>query len=207
MKRTITILTLLTLLTGALFAADPYLPGGDTIKLNATVAQVPPTFEFWGGLNGDFSDEIKGGPTAIIDTNRDLTVGSPVTKVSVTAYFRLKQTILSRYSGDLKVTFKATQFSANVGSATYSTKKISWQTNGGNQDYSADGVLVVEAPLGEHGTGGVGDTYECTLKYGKNAPVPENTEIIQIAFQWDKEESLPAANYTATVSVTIAPTT
>ena len=208
MKRTLTIITVLTLLTGALFAVDPvsYLTGGDKITLNATVAEVPPTFKFYGGLEHDFSDEIEGGPTAIINTNSDLTVGETYTQVSVRAYFRLMQTITSRYSGDLKVTFTATPFRANVGSATYSTKKISWQTNGGNQDYRANGVLVVDAPLPEHGLG-VGPTYECTLKYGKNAPVPENTEIIQIAFQWEKEESLPAANYTATVSVKIEPTT
>lgn len=208
MKRTLTILTVLTLLTGALFAADPgsYLTGGDKITLNATVAQVPPTFEFWGDLKGDFLNATKGGPDATIITNSDLTVGAPFTNASVIAYFRLKQTITSRYSGELKVTFTATPFSANVGGTECSAKTIHWYINYVNHDYKDNSVLVVDAPASGNATHGDGGSYECILKYGMNAPVPGGTDIIRIAFQWDKEESLPASpNYTATVSVTIAP--
>lgn len=204
MKRTLTVLTVLTLLTGVLFAADPvtYLTGGDKITLNATVAQVPPTFEFYGSMDHYFdasAANAKGGGTIITGIN-------PADDVTM-VYFKVKQTELSRYDKDLKVTFKATQLSARVDGTLYNTDKISWFYNGSCEEYKTEGVLTVELPISEHGPSGVGDTYECTLKYGKNAPVRGDIDIIQIAFVWDKKESLPAANYEASVSVTIAPTT
>ena len=205
MKRTLTILTVLTLLTGALFA-DPisYLTGGDKITLNATVKRVEPVFKFYGSMDHSFSagNTKEGGETII--TGKDLTKVDKL-DYAVQAFFKLTQAELARYTGKLKVTFTATPFSAEVNGKKYETKTIrgSAGNNINESDYFTNGIIEFDS---HHG--GLVNTIECTLDYKKPSPIAKNTDMVSVWFEWLPDATLPASdNYTATVSVTIETTT
>lgn len=206
MKRTLTILTVLTLLTGALFAADPYLPSGDTIKLNAEVKRVEPVFEFYGSMNNAFpdGDTKKGGET--IYTGMDLTKeNNSVLHCAVQANFKLTQTNLARYTGKLKITFTATPFSAEVNGKIYKADNMKAQisNNVNNGIYSTDIIMFDSTHVG-----GLVNSIVCTLDYKKSSPIDKDTDMVSVWFEWLPDPTLPASdNYKATVSVKIEPTT
>lgn len=205
MKRTITILTVLTLLTGALFAADPYLPGGDTITLNATVKTVEPVFKFYGSMADDFASStvVEGGGVAL-NTEKN-----PATDDSITAYFNITQDNLARYKGNLLITFKGTAFTAKVGGVDYRTELPLLGIAGSNDYYTTtESLLEITYPAGSSYPGHGKGQAEIQLNYLKASPIAANTRIMWISATWSKNGSLPASeDYTATVSVKIETTT
>lgn len=206
MKRTLTILTALILLTGALFAADSYLPGGNAITLNTTVKPVEPVFKFYGSMAGDFTSSavVTGGET--LNTGMDLTKENDSTfHYAVRANFKLTQTNLARYSGKLKITFTATPFSAEINTEKYEAKNIKATVfNHVNLDaYSTDIIEFNSTHIG-----GTDTTIKCTLDYKKPTPIDKDTDMVSVYFEWLPDATLPASpDYKATVSVIIAPTT
>lgn len=200
MKRTLTILTVLTLLTGALFATDPYLPGGNTINLNATVAEVPPTFKLYGSMDANFTSYVEGGGTPL-DTKKN-----PATE-NITAYFNITQENLTRYKGNLLVTFTGTPFTAKVGEDIHKTADpwvIINTDNGANGDYMP--FLEIKHPDDGHGGAGIG-TVAFKLMYKEATPIPAKTILLNIHTIWTMNGDLPATNYEATLSVKIETTT
>lgn len=203
MKRTLTFLTVLTLLTGALFA-DPvsYLPGGNTINLNAEVKRVEPVFKFYGSMDKDFASAVVEGGGEALNTEKN-----PATDDIITAYFNITQDNLTRYKGNLLVTFTGTPFKAKVGGIDYGTGLPTLFFIDANDHYFKEGSLKVAYPTGSAYAGhGIGQA-DLQLNYLKASPIAANTRIMWIGATWSKKESLPAANYEATVSVIIAPTT
>ena len=95
---------ILIVLSVSLFATDT------TLNLKLTINnEQEPTFKFSASTDENFATEVEQGNTLTLSGDTlDLLTND------VTVYFKVSQTNIARYAGNIKVTYSATPFSATL---------------------------------------------------------------------------------------------
>ena len=194
MKKILTMLFLLAIVTGSVFAADTVL------TLKASVGKVPPTFKIQYSFNNtDWTELPSNDEVTIGNALTDSEVANSASPFTHQTFLKLTQTNLSRYAGAITINLKATQF---VSDTKVDGKVHKNGTVGLFAHQGFDESLTSLVYTGD--TEGVKDgddvKYESTVTYN-GLVVDPNTDIISAYIQWTKNDKLPAASYTATVSI------
>ena len=163
-----------------------------TLNLKLTINnEQEPTFKFSASTDESFATEVEQGNTLTLSGDSlDLLTND------VTVYFKVSQTNVARYTGNIKVTYSATPFSATL-------------ANGSTYEATVKYIHMHKAFYGAPGshliiTGdGISEGAPCSFLFtydDTKTPVPA-VPLMSIAVVWNKNENLPVAEYTATVSV------
>ena len=187
MKKLIAILAVMMVFAGIVFATT-----GDNLTINASVPVTKPEFTMVGGLTNSY------GTTA---TN---TIESPknIAEQDIDIFVKITQTAKSRYKNTtgFDVTIAATALTATIEGVTYTTGVPSIEA-------AAAGSAVVNAINNQKNDftstkkTEANGTVVFTVAYPTGAPVPANTVVGTIQFQWPATDGLAVGAYSATITM------
>lgn len=207
MKKILTMLFLLAIVTGSVFATEEYLTG--SVNLKVTVPVADPKFSFMAALSDNGIVPEHGSYQAVGST-----IAVPYASLlneTTTVYCKVTQNALTRYKGKVKVTYSATAFepSFTVG-ASADSYKVSPSGIGmvsHYQDTLSTGETRTFTADPENKAGyTTGEPFVVIFTYGDenvSTTIPENTDLQVVCITWNKNKDLPAGEYSASVSVRI----
>lgn len=180
---------ILIVLSVSLFATDT------TLNLKLTINnEQEPTFKFSASTDENFATEVEQGNTLTLSGDTlDLLTND------VTVYFKVSQTNIAHYTGNIKVTYSATPFRATL--ANGSTYEATVHHIRMHEQLYVDKDLHFKLEPVDGPGYTFGEPCAFIFKYDDTkTPVPA-VPLQGIAVVWNKNENLPVAEYTATVSV------
>ena len=192
MKKVISILVVLIVLAGAVFAAS-----GDSITINATVAEHKPGFKIFGGTSAAALNTAAGGTVS---------TGMDIALENITVYFKLTQYspntaesytgTKAKFRGVATLTVTAEPLSTTIGTganaATFSTAN---PTCADATVASISGITSNPAP--SNGS----NTVVFTLNYDGRSI--QDADVATFNFTWTAKDELPPAEvYSADVTLT-----
>ena len=186
MKKLITILAAMIVLVGAVFATT-----GDSLTINATVPVTKPEFTMVGGLTNSY------GTTA---TN-SITSPKNIAEEAIDVYVKITQTAKSRYKhAGFDITIAATALTLTEGGVTYTTgvPSIVASAAGSAINNHFDNTKKDFTSTKKSAANG---TVVFTVAYPTGAPVPADTEVGTIQFQWPATDALAVGSYSATITM------
>ncbi len=195
MKKVITILAIMMVLVGSVFAAT-----NDKLYVTSTVEEVEPSFKMFGALSSsdltDITYQTDGtGAAKVAGASKAATntlAGGSIAAGNIDVYIKILQDVKSYYKDTTGFVVKVTA-SALTG------------TNGGS---------ISAAVQGEPGvTGSEGDAFqsvkksaannivEWTVKYATGAPVAAGTVLGTCQFRYAQNADAPVGDYSADIKI------
>ncbi len=191
MKKVISILVVLIVLVGAVFAAD-----GDKVVVNAKVAEHVPGFKIFGGMAADALGTEGSANGGTISTNKDISLEP------ITVYFKLTQYspnatdeytgTKAKFRGTATLTVTAAPLSTKIGETTFQTAAPACMSA------TAKSISGIDfTPAASTGS----DSVVFTLVYDGRSI--QDQDVATFSFKWtEKDELPPATTYSADVVLT-----
>ena len=214
MKKLITILTIMIVLVGAVFATDPApadATGTAAIDIKAAVGPQYPTFQLKVTTatsgQGDIAYSTVAGANgqATIDTNA-------LIEAPVTLEFAIDQITNSRCTVNYTINIKATDLVITNPVDAQNIAPDETFTVGDIGNLSATGAINNKRTVAVAQQNAVKSGYEAALSVGylggkfinvtKNVD-PDKAEIGTFSYTWAKNEDAKVGNYTATVTIEV----
>ena len=209
MKKLITILVIMMVLVGAVFAAQ-----NEVLKVTATVDTENPVFDIYGQLTADSETDNEEKIGLVDSPYQTLASDKDPSEDNITVAVRLYQNNTSKYKGNASLTVEATRLNCVTegltGYHTYapavSSQLTAEKTVKGSATGQTDtvGLTIAVPTVTNNGT----DAEKATVSYGtltytgiKIAP----NDIDTFTLTWVAKDYLPAGSYEATIKLTYTP--
>ena len=181
MKKVISILAVLVVLIGSVFAAD-------TLNITANVPKVAPVYAINGSLTSNFETVVVGGAA-----NNTIETNTNISESPVTVYIKVIQTNKSVYKDASGVSLTVTP------TALTNTADANEKTALPTIAHRVDGTATNLSVTGSENSTTKVVTFLC--KYANGKPVAANSVIGTFDYTWAADANLAEGDYQATITM------
>ena len=228
MKKLITILAIMIVLVGAVFAEETVNEGKQRITLETDVKESVPQFVFQGSLTGYDADDLEtalsvadtsaeGSNNGKLLTSDALKTNKSIADANILVYFIIKQNAAKFVDGTTPAptyarTQKTIEFSYVIGDlvqqapenapSTWTAKRIPGHLVASSATKAAAGNFTVGSTQYDNQIENAVSEQTFTAVY--NGRVENGQEIGRFQAQWDQDPTVPNGVYKADITLTIA---